>query len=89
MEGQPVPGEILAIQHHTFITWNQNDWFNFPGKNAPWSFLCRYAWEGREYTVRSPLLWREPVKSKPVTVYLDSQKPHRAAVDPDSVTAML
>lgn len=88
-EGQPVPGEILEIQHHIFITWNENDCINCPGKNSPWSFSCRYTWEGREYTVQSPLIWREPVRSRPVTVYLDAKKPCRAAVDPDSVTTVL
>ena len=88
-KGQPVSGEILEIRHHIFITWNENDWTNFPGKNSPWSFLCRYTWEGREYTVQSPLIWREPVRSRPVTVYLDAKKPSRAAVDPDSVATVL
>ena len=88
-EGQPVPGEILEIRRHIFITWNENDWINFPGKNSPWSVSCRYTWEGREYTVQSPLIWREAVRSGPVTVYLDAKKPRRAAVDPDSVATVL
>ena len=71
------------------ITWNENDWINFPGKNSPWSVSCRYTWEGREYTVQSPLIWREPVRSGPVTVYLDAKKPRQAAVDPDSVATVL
>lgn len=88
-EGQPVPGEILEIRHHIFITWNDGGAFCAPGKNSPWSLLCRYVWEDRAYTVRSPLLWQEPVRSGLVIIYLDPERPGRAAVDLDSVTTIL
>ena len=51
-----------------------------PEEGGPWSLVCRYQWEGRTYTARSPLLWRRPDPSDGVWVYLNRAKPGQAYV---------
>ena len=85
--GVPVTGRVQAVKHHLFISVKQSALtvVNLPGQNSPWSVLCAYTWEGREYTVRSGLLWGQPSEGQHPTVYLDPHRPVRAWVDPDTI----
>ena len=80
--GRAVPGEVTAVRHHTTINYGAVK----GRRRSPWSVECRYTWDGQTYTARTPLLWEKPAKGgqRPL-VYLDPERPRRAAVDPDSV----
>ena len=85
-EGVPLPGRVLEIQRHPFITWNVDNVVTLPGQHSPWSVRCGYTLDGREYTVSSGLLWQEPLADSPgLTVYADPARPSRAWVDPDTL----
>ena len=85
-EGVPLPGRVLEIQRHPFITWNVDNFVTLPGQHAPWTLRCGYTLDGREYIVSSGLLWQEPLAHSPgLTVYADPTRPRRAWVDPDTL----
>ena len=71
-KGEPVQASSVEVVHHTALHW---------GKDSPWTVLCRYTWEGKEYTSRSPLLWAEPHPRQPVTLRIDPKHPKRAWVE--------
>lgn len=85
-EGIPLPGRVLEIQRHPFITWNVDNVVTLPGQHSPWTLRCAYTLDGREYTVSSGFLWQEPLADSPgLTVYADPARPHRAWMDPDTL----
>ena len=75
-KGTAVEGRVAETVRHTALHWMGQ---------FPWSVLCTYQWEGKEYTVRSCLLWTQPRSAGTVTVKLDPQKPRRAWVDTESM----
>lgn len=86
-EGVPLPGRVLAVERHTFVTWNVDSFTTLPGRSCPWFVRCGYTLGGREYAVTSEFLWREPLENSPaLTVYADPARPRRAWVDPDTLT---
>lgn len=85
-EGVPLPGRVLEVQRHPFITWNVDNFVTLPGQHSPWTLRCAYTLDGREYTVSSGFLWQEPLADSPgLTVYADPARPRRAWVDPDTL----
>lgn len=85
-EGVPLPGRVLEVQRHPFITWNVDTVVTLPGQHSPWTLRCTYTLDGREYTVSSGLLWQEPLADSPgLTVYADPTRPRRAWMDPDTL----
>lgn len=85
-EGVPLPGRVLEVRRHPFITWNVDNFVTLPGQHSPWTLRCAYTLDGREYTVSSELLWQEPLADSPgLTVYADPARPRRAWVDPDTL----
>lgn len=85
-EGVPLPGRVLEVQRHPFITWNVDNLTTLPGQHSPWSVRCGYTLGGREYVVTSEWLWQEPLADSPgLTVYADPSRPGRAWVDPDTL----
>ena len=85
-EGASLPGRVLEVQRHPFITWNADNFVTLPGQHSPWSVRCAYTLDGGEYTVSSEFLWQEPQADSPgLTVYADPTRPRRAWVDPDTL----
>ena len=84
-QGQAVQGTIISVKHHVFVNWNINSFTTIPGKNSPWSLRCWYTWQGRDFTIRSPLLWHCPCKGQSPTIYVNPQRPSQAVVDSDSI----
>ena len=70
-QGTAVPAAWTRTVYHPGLSW---------GRAHPWSVLCGYEWNGREYTTRSPLLWVQPEGEQTATVYLDPKHPRRACV---------
>ena len=85
-EGISLPGRVLEVQRHPFITWNVDSFVTLPGQHSPWSVRCGYTLGGNEYTVTSELLWQEPLADSPgLTIYADPLRPARAWADPDTL----
>ena len=81
-----LPGRVLAVERHAFVTWNVDSFTTLPGRSCPWFVRCGYTLGGREYAVTSEFLWREPLENSPaLTVYADPARPRRAWVDPDTL----
>ena len=85
-EGVPLPGRVLEVRRHPFITWNVDNVVTLPGQHSPWSVRCGYTLDGKEYIVTSELLWQEPLADSPgLTIYADPLRPGRAWADPDTL----
>lgn len=80
--GKAAEGRVEQVTHHLSITLRAQA--GNP-RGSPWSAVCRYRWEGEEYTVRSGLLWCRPRAGGAVTVYLDPARPERAYADPSTI----
>lgn len=69
--GTAAPAIWTRTVYHTSLPW---------GRAHPWSVLCGYEWNGREYTARSPLLWTQPGEEETAVIYLDPKHPGRTSV---------
>lgn len=78
-----------SVEKCMWITWNTRSFTNIPGKNSPWVVRAVYLWEGKRYTVTSPLLWTQPTLVQYPVIYIDPRHPRRACIDPDTLSLSL
>ena len=78
-----------SVEKCMWITWNTRSFTNIPGKNSPWVVRAAYLWEGKRYTVTSPLLWTQPAPVQYPVIYIDPRHPRRACIDPDTLSLSL
>lgn len=78
-----------SVEKYMWITWNTRKLTNIPGQNSPWVVRAAYLWEGKRYTVTSPLLWTQPAPVQYPVIYIDPRHPRRACIDPDTLSLSL
>ena len=75
-----------SVEKWVWISWNTRSFTNIPGQNSPWVVRATYLWEGRSYSVTSPLLWTQPAPVQRPVLYVDPKHPRRAWIDPDTLS---
>ena len=78
-----------SVEKWAWINWNTRSFTNIPGQNSPWVVRATYLWEGKSYTVTSPLLWSQPAPVQYPVIYIDPRHPRRAYIDPDTLSILI
>lgn len=84
--GVTVESVGCSVDRRVWITWNVRGFTNLPGQNCPWTVRASYVWNGKTYTVTSPLLWAQPAPVQYPVIYVDPEHPRRAYLDPDTLS---
>lgn len=78
-----------SVEKCMWITWNARSFTNIPGQNSPWVVRATYLWDGKSYTVTSPLLWTQPAPVQYPVIYVDPKHPRWAYLDPDTLSLLI
>ena len=84
-QGSAVPGTVLDTRRYPLLSWNSRSYVPGSRSRSPWCATCEYTVDGQTYQVKTGLLWFRPESGGSVTVHVDPQRPHLAAVKQDTL----